>query len=101
VLARIGDVSARRRGLEDSFGTRDGFGAVSVEEDEPCLAQYGVRYSYRSPRVAWQLGTIEPEKIANLVLLKKSLLGCVRQHRHGLGSWKTSLTRQFGSQFER
>ena len=47
-----------------------------------------------------QLGTIEPGKIANLVLLRKSPLesvGRLRPYRHGLGSWKPSLPRQFGS----
>lgn len=41
-----------------------------------------------------QIGTIEPGKIANLVLLNKSPLesgGCLRQHRHRLGSWKANL----------
>ena len=48
-----------------------------------------------------QLGTIEPGKIANLVLMKKSppgRCGGLRQHYYGLGAWKGSSPRRLGRQ---
>jgi hypothetical protein len=51
-----------------------------------------------------ELGTIEPGKIANLVLLKKSPLESVDAYDSITAVWvqkKSSLARQFGSSFRR